>query len=150
MQVILLEKIANLGDLGQVVQVRAGFGRNYLVPQGKALPATKANQAQFDAKRAAFEQRQKQILQDAQDLAAKITGVQVVLGRPAGSSDKLFGSVTNADISTFFNEHEITLPKGAIEILQPIRTLGSHTIRIRLHPDIMPEVSVLVERQGKK
>ncbi len=147
MEVILLEKIGKLGDLGSVVQVRAGYGRNFLVPEGKALPATKKNRERFEVERAAFEARQADVFGRAEALAAQIAGIEVVLDRPAGSSDKLFGSVTNSDIATFFLERGIETPRGSIDVPQPIRTLGEHVVRIRLHPDIIPEVKVRVERR---
>ncbi|MBF0368229.1 MAG: 50S ribosomal protein L9 [Magnetococcales bacterium] len=150
MEVILLEKISKLGDLGSVVKVRAGYGRNYLVPQGKALPATKKNLVRFEKERQAFEERQRQVLETAEKLAAAIAEVTVVLERPAGATEKLFGSVTNSDIFTFFEEKGLELPKGVIDVPHPIRTLGEHPIRLRLHPDVIPEVMVHVERQVKK
>ncbi|MEO5366775.1 MAG: 50S ribosomal protein L9 [Magnetococcus sp. WYHC-3] len=146
MEVILLEKISRLGDLGDVVQVRNGFGRNYLLPQGKALPATKANKGRFEAERAGFETRQQEIRAAAESLAAQVANVNVELARPAGSSDKLFGSVTNADIADYFAEKGLDVPRKVIEVPQPIRTLGEHPIRLRLHPDVVPEVMVRVVR----
>ncbi|MEO5333125.1 MAG: 50S ribosomal protein L9 [Magnetococcus sp. YQC-5] len=147
MDVILLEKIGKLGDLGALVQVRPGFGRNYLIPQGKALPATRKNRERFEQDAHALALRQQQIFEHAQALAEQIAGIEVVLDRPAGSGDKLFGSVTNADIAAFFKERGIETPRGSIDVPHPIRTLGDHTVRIRLHPDIIPEVKVRVERR---
>ena len=150
MEVILLEKIGKLGDLGAVVKIRSGYGRNFLIPQGKALPATRKNRAQFEAQRAAYEARQTGILEVAKTLAVAIADVQVVMDRPAGNSDKLFGSVTNADIAQFFKEKGIDVPRSTIDVPYPIRTLGEHTVRIRLHPDIIPEVSVRIDRRVNK
>ncbi|MBF0213278.1 MAG: 50S ribosomal protein L9 [Magnetococcales bacterium] len=147
MEVILLEKVAKLGDLGSVVQVRAGYGRNFLIPEGKALPATRKNRDRFEQERLAFEARQQEVFERAQALAAKLADVEVVLDRPAGSGDKLFGSVTNSDIAAFFAERGIETPRGSIDVPHPIRTLGDHTVRIRLHPDIIPEIKVRVERR---
>ncbi|MBF0615019.1 MAG: 50S ribosomal protein L9 [Magnetococcales bacterium] len=150
MEVILLEKIGKLGDLGAVVQVRPGYGRNFLIPQGKALPATRRNKDRFEQERMAFEARQQELFAQAQALAGQIAAVDVVLDRPAGAADKLFGSVTNADIAAFFAERGIALPRGAIDVPYPIRTLGDHTVRIRLHPDIIPDVKVRVERRATR
>ncbi len=150
MEVILLEKIGKLGDLGDVVKVRAGYGRNFLVPQGKALPATRKNREHFESQRAEFEARQSEILATAEALAVKVAEIQVVLDRPAGTSDKLFGSVTNADIAGFFKEKGVEIPRGAIDVPHPIRTLGEHPVRIRLHPDVIPEVTVLIERRVQR
>lgn len=146
MEVILLEKIGKLGDLGDMVKVRGGYGRNFLVPHGKALPATKENRAAFDARRAEFEKRQQEIFDTANVLAEKIAGINVLLDRPAGATEKLFGSVTNADIANFFKEHDVEIIRSSIDIPTPIRTLGEHPVRIRLHPDIIPEIIVTVER----
>jgi large subunit ribosomal protein L9 len=146
MEVILLEKIGKLGDLGDSVRVRSGYGRNFLFPQGKALPATKENLAVFDARRAEFEARQKDVLDTANVLAAKIAEISVVLDRPAGATEKLFGSVTNADIANFFKDNDVDVVRSTIDIPQPIRTLGEHLVRIRLHPDVIPEITVMVER----
>ncbi len=146
MEVILLEKIGKLGDLGDMVRVRGGYGRNYLVPQGKALPATKENRAVFDARKAEFEARQKEILDTANVLAEKVAAINLVLDRPAGATEKLFGSVTNSDIAAFFKENGVEVVRSAIDIPKPIRTLGEHPVRIRLHPDVVPEITVTVER----
>jgi large subunit ribosomal protein L9 len=146
MEVILLEKIGKLGDLGDNVRVRGGYGRNFLVPQGKALPATKANLAVFEGRRAEFESRQKEILDTATVLSEKIADINVVLDRPAGATEKLFGSVTNSDIAAFFKENGVDVVRSTIDIPQPIRTLGEHPVRIRLHPDVIPEIVVTVER----
>ncbi|MBF0182959.1 MAG: 50S ribosomal protein L9 [Magnetococcales bacterium] len=147
MELILLEKIGKLGDLGTVVKVRNGYGRNFLIPQGKALPATPANRARFEAERQAFEERQEAIKQSAEELAARIQEVTVLLDRPAGSSDKLFGSVTNGDIAHFFQEKGIAVPRSTIDVPRPIRTLGEHLVRIRLHPDVIPEITISITRR---
>ncbi|MBF0629006.1 MAG: 50S ribosomal protein L9 [Magnetococcales bacterium] len=147
MELILLEKIGKLGDLGALVEVRPGYGRNYLIPQGKALPATRKNRERFEQERLAFEARQQEIFERAQTLAAKVAEVEVVLDRPAGSSDKLFGSVTNADISAYFAGRGIEVPRGTIDVPYPIRTLGDHVVRVRLHPDVIPEIKIRVERR---
>ncbi|MBF0415749.1 MAG: 50S ribosomal protein L9 [Magnetococcales bacterium] len=147
MEVILLEKISRVGNLGEQVKVRGGYGRNFLIPQGKALPATKENRERFEKQKAEFLKRQEEILATAKELAAQIEGVSVVLDRPAGTTDKLFGSVTNADISSYYKEKGIDIPRSQIDVPHPIRVLGEHTIRIRLHPDVIPVVKVVVERR---
>lgn len=147
MELILLEKIGKLGELGSVVKVRNGYGRNFLIPQGRALPATKQNRVLFEGKRVAFENRQQKVLESAEHMAERIKGIEVALDRPAGSSDKLFGSVTNADLANFFKEKGIDIPRSAIDVPQPIRTLGEHLVRIRLHPDIIPEITVHIFRR---
>ncbi|MBF0624229.1 MAG: 50S ribosomal protein L9 [Magnetococcales bacterium] len=149
MEVILLEKISKLGNLGDMVRVKNGFGRNFLVPQGKALPATDANRARFEADRVAFEERQARVKVEAEQLAAHIAEVEFVLDRPAGATDKLFGSVTSSDLAAFLKEKGIDVARGLIELPHPIRTLGEHHARIRLHPDVTPDVVVRVERSVK-
>lgn len=146
MEVILLEKVNKLGELGEKVKVKSGYGRNYLIPQGKALAATVANQARFEKERAAYLQRQQEIRASAEELAARVSAVQVILARPAGSSEKLFGSVTNADIADFFKAKGVELPRKVIEVPNPIRTLGEHPIRIKLHPDVTLNQQIRVER----
>lgn len=148
MEVILLEKINKLGELGEKVKVKSGYGRNFLIPQGKALPATAANQVRFEKERAAYLQRQQEIRASAEELATRVAGVQVVLSRPAGSSEKLFGSVTNADIADFFKSKGVDLPRKVIEVPSPIRTLGEHPVRIKLHPDVTLVHPVRVERSA--
>lgn len=149
MDVILLEKISKLGELGAVVSVRPGFGRNFLIPGGKALPATAANRARFDQERAALEAKQATIRAEAEALALRLAEIQVVLDRPAGSNEKLFGSVTNADIADFFKSKGVDVPRKTIIIAQPLRTLGSHIIQIRLHPDVSPDVQIRIDRSVK-
>lgn len=148
MEVILLEKINKLGELGEKVKVKSGYGRNFLIPQGKALPATRDNQLRFEKERAAYLQRQLEIKAAADTLAAQVQAVQVTLGRPAGSSDKLFGSVTNSDIADFYKAKGVDVPRKVIELPNPIRTLGEHPIRVKLHPDVILSVSVRVERSA--
>ncbi|MBF0110690.1 MAG: 50S ribosomal protein L9 [Magnetococcales bacterium] len=147
MEVILLEKISRVGNLGEQVKVRGGYGRNFLIPQGKALPATKENMARFEQQKADFQKRQDEILATAMELAAQVEEIAVVLDRPAGTTEKLFGSVTNADISSFYKEKGLDIPRSQIDVPHPIRVLGEHTIRIRLHPDVIPVVKVVVERR---
>jgi large subunit ribosomal protein L9 len=149
MEVLLLEKINRLGNLGEIVRVRNGHARNYLVPQGKALIATRENRARFEAERSAFEAKQQEVLAQAEALAVRIREIQVTLQRPAGVMDKLFGSVTNSDIADFLTKSGVELPRNTIEINRPIRTLGEHGIRIRLHPDVVVEMPIRVERVVK-
>ncbi|MBF0124049.1 MAG: 50S ribosomal protein L9 [Magnetococcales bacterium] len=149
MEVILLEKIGKLGELGEIVRVKDGYARNYLLPRNKALFATKENRGRFETERLAFEQRQREVRAAAEALAARINEIAIILERPAGVMDKLFGSVTNNDIAQFLARNGIEVPRGIIEPVRPIRTLGEHAVRIRLHPDVVMEISVRVERGGK-
>lgn len=148
MNVILLEKINKLGELGSVVTVRNGYARNYLVPMGKALLASRKNRARFDAERAEHERRQEGARGAAKALAEQASELTVVISRAAGNSDKLFGSVTNSDIANFFKEKGVEIPRKVIELNAPIKTLGEHEIRLRLHSDVIPTILVHVERSA--
>ena len=145
MEVILLDNIANLGSLGDKVSVKAGYGRNYLVPQGFALPATKANIEEFEKRRAELEKQAPERLDAAQARKAKIDGVSVTIARKAGDEGKLFGSVGTADIAealtasgTEVDKSEVRLPEGVF------RATGVYDIVIHLHADVDANVTINV------
>lgn len=145
MQVILLEKIANLGSLGDVVKVREGFARNYLIPNGKAKRATPQNLADFENRRADLEKAQADALAGAQSQAAKLDGLMVQITQKAGVDGKLFGSVTNVDISDALKAQGLEVPKAAIRMPQgPLKQVGDHPIKIALHADVVVTVTVSV------
>ncbi len=145
MQVILLEKIVNLGGLGEVVKVRAGFARNFLIPQGKAKRATPANVAEFEGRRAELERAQAEALAKAQEKAAKLDGLTVRITQKAGVDGKLFGSVTNVDIAEALKVQGFEVPKAAIRMPQgPLKVVGDHPIKVALHADIVVTVTVSV------
>lgn len=145
MQVILLEKIVNLGGLGEVVKVKAGFARNYLIPNGKAKLATAANVAEFEGRRAELERAQAEALAKAQEHASRLDGLMVQVTQKAGVDGKLFGSVTNADISDALKAQGFDVPKGAIRMPQgPLKTVGDHPLKIALHADVVVTVTVSV------
>ncbi|MBI2509835.1 MAG: 50S ribosomal protein L9 [Betaproteobacteria bacterium] len=145
MQVILLEKIVNLGGLGEVVKVKAGFARNYLIPNGKAKRATAANVAEFEGRRAELERAQAEALAKAQEHASRLDGLMVQVTQKAGVDGKLFGSVTNADISDALKAQGFDVPKGAIRMPQgPLKTVGDHPLKIALHADVVVTVTVSV------
>ena len=145
MQVILLEKIVNLGSLGDVVKVRDGFARNYLIPHGKAKRATPANVAEFERRRVDLEQAQADALAKAQEKAAKLDGLMVQITQKAGVDGKLFGSVTNVDVSEALKLQGFELPKAAIRMPQgPLKTVGDHPLKIALHADVVVTVTVSV------
>jgi large subunit ribosomal protein L9 len=145
MQVILLEKIANLGGLGEVVKVRDGFARNYLIPHGKAKRATPANVAEFERRRAELEQAQAEALARAQEKAAKLDGLTVQVTQKAGVDGKLFGSVTNVDIAEALKGQGFEVAKAAIRMPQgPLKMVGDHPIKVALHADIVVTVTVAV------
>ena len=146
MQVILLEKIKNLGDLGAVVDVRAGFGRNYLIPHGKALPATKDNLATVEARRAELEAEAQAQLAAAQERAEKLNEASVTIGSKAGDEGKLFGSVGTRDIADAISAQtgvevetaEVKLPHGAL------RQTGEYEIDVQLHAEVMVTIKLAV------
>ena len=145
MQVILLEKIVNLGSLGEVVKVKAGFARNYMIPHGKAKRATPANVAEFEQRRAELEQAQAAALAKAQERAAKLDGLMLQVTQKAGVDGKLFGSVTNVDVSEALKAQGFDIPKAAIRMPQgPLKTVGDHPLKIALHADVVVTVTVSV------
>lgn len=145
MEVILLEKLANLGTLGDVVKVKAGFARNYLLPQGKARRATPANIAEFEARREDLEKAQAQALAAAQERAGKLEGLMLQITRKAGVDGKLFGSVTNFDIAEALEAAGHEVPKASIRMPQgPLKTIGDHDIAVALHTDIVIDIKVSV------
>ena len=145
MQVILLEKVVNLGALGDVVKVRDGFARNFLIPQGKAKRATRESLAEFEQRRSELERAQNAQLSAAHEKAAKLDGLAVQITQKAGVDGKLFGSVTNADVSEALKGQGFDVPKAAIRMPQgPLKTVGEHPLKIALHSDVVVMVSVTV------
>jgi len=145
MQVILLEKIINLGGLGDVVKVRDGFARNFLIPQGKAKRATPENVAEFEKRRVELEQAQTEALTKAQEKASKLDGLTIQVTQKAGVDGKLFGSVTNVDISEALKGQGHDVPKAQIRMPQgPLKVVGDHPIKIALHADVLVTVTVSV------
>tara|TARA_E500000331_G_scaffold57033_5_gene51134 strand:+ start:571 stop:1023 length:453 start_codon:yes stop_codon:yes gene_type:complete len=150
MQVILLEKIANLGDLGDQVAVKSGYGRNYLVPKNKAVPATAQNIAEFEERRAELERISNERLGEAQGRADKINGTQVTITSKAGEEGKLFGSITVRDIAEAAGRRDIRLDKSEILLPDgPLRMLGEYDVDAKLHPEVIAtlKVTVIAEQQ---
>jgi len=145
MQVILLEKVVNLGQLGEVVKVKAGYARNYLISHGKAKRATAANIAEFEQRRAELEKMQADTLALAQERAAKLDGLMVQITQKAGVDGKLFGSVTNIDVAEALKAQGFEVSKVAIRMPQgPIKQIGDQSIKIALHSDIVVTITVSV------
>lgn len=144
MQVILLERIERLGQMGDIVAVKAGYARNYLLPQGKALRATKANLEQFETQRTQFETQNLTHRTEAEALAERLDGLAVVLIRQAGENGQLYGSVTARDISDAVTEAGFTLDRRQVAIDRPIKELGLHAIRVTLHPEVRVTVKTNV------
>ncbi|MEQ1529966.1 MAG: 50S ribosomal protein L9 [Methylococcales bacterium] len=149
MEVILLEKIANLGNLGDKVSIKSGYGRNYLVPQGKAVPATATKIAEFEARRAELEKAAAEKLNAAQARANALSKVKVVITHKAGDEGRLFGSVGTHNIAEAFTKagvavekHEIRLPHGAI------RHIGDYEIDINFHTDVIVKASINIASEA--
>jgi large subunit ribosomal protein L9 len=146
MQVILLERIGRLGQMGDVVNVKNGYARNFLLPQKKALRATKENLARFEKDRAQLEARDLELKKEAEAVAAKLGGNAFVAIRQAGDTGQLYGSVTSRDIAEVVTAGGFTVDRRQIVLDRPIKTLGIHAIRIALHPEVMVQVSLNVAR----
>lgn len=145
MQVILMERVVNLGDLGAVVKVKPGYARNYLIPQGKAKRVTPQSLAEFEAKRAELEKAQAEKLVGAQELAAGLEGVAVEIARKAGVDGRLFGSVTNFDIAEALAAKGFHVEKSAIRMpLGPLKQIGEHAVEIALHSDVLAHITVTI------
>ena len=144
MQVILLDKVVNLGNLGEIVKVKDGYARNFLIPTGRARRATAAAKAEFEAKRAELEKAAAEKLAAAQAQGEKLAGTTVKLTQKAGVDGRLFGSVTNHDICEEINKLGFQLVKSQIRMPGLIKTVGDNTISVALHTDVVVEVTVSV------
>jgi large subunit ribosomal protein L9 len=145
MQVILLEKVVNLGGLGEVVKVKDGFARNFLIPQGKAKRATPENMAEFETRRADLEKTQADALAAAQERGAKVDGLTVQITRKAGVDGRLFGSVTTYDIAEALQSLGHEVERAAIRLPQgPLKAIGDYDLALALHSDIVVHIKVSV------
>ncbi len=146
MQVILLERIGRLGQMGDVVKVRPGFARNFLLPQGKALRATKENMTRFDHQRSQLEAINLQRKQEAEAVAAKLAGQRFTVIRQAGDTGQLYGSVSTRDVADSVTAGGFTIDRVQVLLDRPIKNLGLHEIRVSLHPEVEIKVAVNVAR----
>ena len=145
MQIILLEKVANLGMLGDIVKVKDGFGRNFLSPQGKAKRATETNTAEFAARRAELEKQQADILTAATARGEKLAGYVLTVSQKAGVDGRLFGSVTNGDIAEGLLAAGFEVAKSLVRMPNgPLKTIGEHAVSVALHHDIVVDITVTV------
>lgn len=142
MQVILLERIAKLGQMGDTVRVRDGYARNFLLPQGKALRANKANMAKFEGQRAQLEARNLERREEASAVAAKLDGESQVMIRSAGETGQLYGSVSKRDIAEGLTAAGFSVSRSQVELNTPIKTIGLHNVLVALHPEV--EVTVVI------
>ncbi len=144
MQVILKEDVHNLGKAGELVKVKPGYGRNYLIPQGKAVIATASNVKQIEHEKKLIAAKQAQQSKDAQAMVDRLAAVEVQIERQAGEEDKLFGSVTSRDIEAALKDKGITVDHKKIHLPEPIKTIGYHTIDIKLATHVTGKIKVVV------
>ncbi len=144
MQIILTTDVPSLGDAGDLVEVKAGYGANYLIPQGLALPATSSNKNQIEHQRRAISARLARDRQDAEGLAAKLSHLSVTLTRLVGDDDRLFGSVTNKDIAAALRDQGHEVDRRKIILETPIKALGVYDVPVKVHRDVIAQIKVWV------
>ena len=150
MQVILLERVAKLGQMGDVVDVKPGYARNYLLAQKKALTASKANIAAFEEQKAQIEARNLETRKEAEDLGARLDGQQFIVIRSASDGGNLYGSVTTRDAAEAATEAGFSIDRKQIVIASPIKELGLHTVHVKLHPEVDVEIKLNVARSPEE
>ncbi|MBK8458294.1 MAG: 50S ribosomal protein L9 [Phyllobacteriaceae bacterium] len=146
MQVILLERVAKLGHMGETVRVKDGYARNFLLPRGKALRATEANKKRFEAERVVLEARNLERKSEAQKIAEKLDGRTFTVIRSAGETGQLYGSVSSRDIADLVIADGFTIGRNQVELTTPIKAIGLSTVVIALHPEVEAKVTVNVAR----
>ncbi|MDX5360275.1 MAG: 50S ribosomal protein L9 [Alphaproteobacteria bacterium] len=146
MQVILLERVEKLGQMGDVVAVKPGFARNFLLPKGKALRATKENTARFERERAQLEARNLELRKEAEAVAGTLDGQSFIVIRQAGDTGQLYGSVSARDVADAATGGGFSVDRGQIILDKPIKAIGVHDVRVRLHPEVTVTVQVNVAR----
>ncbi len=150
MDIILLERVAKLGQMGEVVSVKQGYARNYLIPQGKALRANDANRARFDADKTQLEARNLETRKEAESLAAKLDGESFVVIRSASDSGALYGSVSTRDAADAATEAGFSIDRRQIALAAPIKELGIHEVIVHLHPEVEASISLNVARSPQE
>ena len=150
MEVILLERVAKLGQIGDVVRVKDGFARNFLLPRKKALRATDANRKRFETQRADIEARNLELKQEAKAVAEKLDGHVIVLIRQAGESGQLYGSVSPRDIAEALGQSRFKVSREQVVLNTPIKALGLHTVPVHLHPEVDVKITVNVARSAEE
>jgi large subunit ribosomal protein L9 len=144
MQVILKEDVHNLGKAGELVKVKPGYGRNYLIPQGKAVVATAGNVKQIEHEKKIIAAKQATLAKDAQAMVDRLASIEVQIERQAGEEDKLFGSVTSRDIAEALKDKGVTIDHKKVHMPEPIKTIGYHTIDIKLATNVTGKIKVVV------
>jgi large subunit ribosomal protein L9 len=150
MEVILLQRVQNLGQIGDVVNVKPGYARNFLLPQRKALRATGANRSKFEAQRAQIEAMNLEKRGEAEKVSQKVEGIKVVLIRQAGETGQLFGSVNARDIADAVTAAGFTIERSQVILDRPIKTLGLHPVRVALHPEVIVSISANVAKSREE
>ncbi|NDW05746.1 50S ribosomal protein L9 [Jiella pacifica] len=146
MQVILLERIARLGQMGDTVRVRDGYARNYLLPTGRALRANEANRTRFEAQKAQLIQRNEERKTEARGVAETLNGRSFIVVRSAGETGQLYGSVSTRDIAEILANDGFKVGRNQVELNQPIKAIGLHTVEVSLHPEVTVEVQLNIAR----
>ncbi|GAN59029.1 50S ribosomal protein L9 [Acetobacter cibinongensis] len=149
-EVILLQRVDHLGQMGDVVKVRPGYARNYLLPQGKAIRANEANRSRFDRERAQLEAQNIKRREEAERLSERMDGLAVILIRQAGDSGSLYGSVSPRDVSQAVTEAGFTISRQQVSLAHPIKSLGLYEVKVALHPEVVVPVIVNVARSAEE
>ena len=150
MEVILLERVAKLGQMAETVKVRSGYARNFLLPRGKALRATEANKKHFETQRAQLEVRNLERRKEAEAGAEKLNGQSFIILRQSGETGVLYGSVSTRDLAEIMTQNGFTVDRNQIAINQPIKTIGLHTVPVALHPEVEVKVTINVARSPEE
>jgi len=150
MEVILLERIEKLGQMGDVVNVKPGYARNYLLPRKKALRASEVSRAVFQEQRAQLEAENLKNRQEAEGIATEVNGRTIIIVRQASDSDQLYGSVTTRDIANGITESGVTIDRRQVILPNPIKTVGMHSVRIDLHPEVTTEIVANIARSEEE
>jgi large subunit ribosomal protein L9 len=148
MEVILLERIGKLGQMGEVVRVKDGFARNFLLPRGLAMEVSEANKAMIAKERKAHDAKLAKEKSEFEALAQKIATLRFVAPRKVGEHDVLYGSVTSGDIGEFLKTKGIEIDKRKVQLEEPIKKLGDHEVKIKLHPEVVASLKLLVSKEG--
>jgi len=150
MDIILLERVHNLGQIGDVVKVKPGYARNFLLPLRKALRATEANKAKFEAQRAQIEATNLEMRSEAEKIRSKVDGLKVVLIRQAGETGQLFGSVNARDVADAVTAAGFTVDRRQVILDRPIKVLGLHPLRVALHPEVIVSITANVAKSNEE
>jgi large subunit ribosomal protein L9 len=150
MEVILLERISKLGQMGEIVRVKDGYARNFLLPSGKALRANEANKKKFESQRAQLEARNLELRSEAAKIREKIDGTSYIIIRQAGETGQLYGSVSTRDIAEVVGAAGITIHRNQVALMNPIKTLGLHTLPVHLHPEVEAKITINIARSPEE